>query len=111
VLVVLGFLTYGYLHTRSELKRLSNPQTASQDATEELVSKVGKLVELPSGETPTLASVQDVNKLKSQEFFARAQNGDKVLVYSKANRAVLYRPSTNKVIEFSKVNFGRGSNN
>jgi hypothetical protein len=103
VLVFIG-LTYGYLHTRNELNRLSNPKNAAQNDTEKVVDKVGKLIVLPSGETPTAATVSDVGKLKSQEFFSRAQNGDKVLVYAKSGRAVLYRPSINKVVEYSKVN-------
>lgn len=105
IAILFILLTYGYLHTRSELNRLSNSQAASQGATQDVVNKVGKLVELPSNETPKLVIVQDADKLKSQEFFARAKNGDRVLVYTKANRAILYRPSTNKIIEFSKLKF------
>jgi hypothetical protein len=85
-------LIYGYIHTRNELNRLSNPKETSQNETQKLVDKVGKLIVLPSDETPTAATVNDVSKLKSQEFFARSQNGDKVLVYAKSGRAVLYRP-------------------
>ncbi len=105
LLVVLIVLGIQYKNTRDELKRASNPKTASQDETKELTVKIGKLIELPSNETPTTATVNDANKLKNQEFFARAQNGDKVLIYSSSNRAVLYRPSTNKVVEYSKVTF------
>ena len=97
-------LAYGYVHTRNELKRLSDPQNNAQNETQKVVDKVGKLIVLPNDETPTAATVNDVGKLKSQEFFSRAQDGDKVLVYAKSGRAVLYRPSTNKVVEYSKVN-------
>jgi hypothetical protein len=103
-LLALLVLVYGYVHTRQELNRLKNPQTATQDETKNLVNQVGQLIILPEGETPTVATVKDATKLKNQEFFARAQNGDKVLIYSKSGRAVLYRPSTDKVVEYSKVN-------
>jgi hypothetical protein len=99
-----GWLAYGYIHTKNELTKLKNPSAAGQNQTQQLIGKVGRLVDLPSGETPTLATVNDASKLKNQVFFADAQNGDKVLIYNHAGKAVLYRPSTNKIIEYSKVN-------
>ncbi len=61
-------------------------------------------MELPSGETPTVAAVSDVSKLQGQQFFVNAKNGDQVLIYSNAKKAILYRPSTNKIIEVGPVN-------
>src|SRR4051812_14629670 len=57
-----------------------------------LVTEVGKLIELPSSETPTVATVSDINKLKGQPFFAHAKNGDKVIIFADAKKAILYRP-------------------
>jgi hypothetical protein len=107
VIIALASLTYGYIHTRNELKNLSDPSSNSQNQTQKLLDKVGKLVILPTDETPTAATVNDVSKIKNQEFFASAQNGDKVLVYAKSGWAVLYRPSVNKVVEYAKVNLNR----
>ncbi|MBI5357887.1 hypothetical protein HZB74_03515 [Candidatus Saccharibacteria bacterium] len=64
------------------------------------------MVEVPQGEEPTIATVQDVSKLQNQAFFKNAQNGDKVLIYSQAKKAILYRPSTDKIIEVGPVNIG-----
>jgi hypothetical protein len=108
VVIALIGLTYGYLHTRNQLKSLSsNPKESAQNETQKVQEKVGKLIVLPTDETPTAATVNDVSKLKNQEFFSRAHNGDKVLVYAKSGRAVLYRPSINKVVEYSKVNLNQ----
>jgi hypothetical protein len=106
VVVALAFilLAYGYIHTRSQLSELSNPKTAAQGETKKIVSKVSKLAVLPQGETPTLATVNDVTKLKNQSFFQDAQNGDKLLIYTHSGRAVLYRPSADKVVAYSIVN-------
>jgi hypothetical protein len=104
VVIVITVLAYGYINTKHDLENLSGNKAASQDAKNELVKKVGKLVELPTNEVPSTATVSDSSKLQNQEFFANSKNGDKVLVFAKSGRAVLYRPSTNKVIEFSKVN-------
>ena len=106
VIAAIAFLSYGYAHTKSQLDKLSNPKVANETATQQTIDKVGKLVQLPSGETPTLATVNNAAKLKNQIFFADSHNGDKVLIYSKAGKAVLYRPSINKVIEYSAVDLG-----
>jgi hypothetical protein len=74
----------------------------SQDA-QTLLKAVNILYELPKGETPTIATVSDKTKLQKQSFFDKAENGDKVLIYSIAKKAILYRPSTNKLIEVAPL--------
>jgi hypothetical protein len=108
ILAIIG-LVYGYLHTKSQLEAARQPQAQGQSQTTQLQDKVAKLVELPTGESPTIATINDIAKLKGQAFFADAKNGDKVLIYTKAGKAILYRPSTNKVIEYSTVNLNSGT--
>ncbi len=71
---------------------------------EEIVTTLGRFMELPPEETPTLATVTDRGKLAGQPFFQKAENGDKVLIYSSAGRAILYRPSLKKIIDVTSVN-------
>ena len=87
----------------------TNPGLARQKETKVLTDHIGIFMELPLDEQPTLSTVTDQEKLKGQNFFAHAQNGDKLLVYPKAKKAILYRPSTKKVIEVS--NLISGENN
>jgi len=77
----------------------ADPQVLSQQDIASITAKLGKFIDLPAGETPTLATVTNIEKLKDQPFFAHAQNGDKALVYATAGKAILYRPSTNRIIE------------
>ncbi|OGL26642.1 hypothetical protein A3E49_00005 [Candidatus Saccharibacteria bacterium RIFCSPHIGHO2_12_FULL_49_19] len=100
------WFAYDYSQLRKENKELSDPQQAARQATAALVAEVGAITNLPAGETPTVATVSDVSKLKNQAFFANAQNGDKVLIYTQAKRAYLYRPSTQKIIEIAPINLG-----
>lgn len=104
--VGLAVFAYKYDQANKEAKRLSDPKAAAEKQVTDLITDVSKLVELPTGETPTIATVTDKTKLNSQAFFKNARNGDKVLIYTQAKRAVLYRPSSKKVIEVAPLNIG-----
>lgn len=69
-----------------------------------LVEEVSQFMLLPEGEEPTLATVSDKEKLMSQAFFAKAENGDKVLIFSKNGKAILYRPAEKKIINVADIN-------
>jgi len=60
-------------------------------------SKVSKLIIVPANEEPTLAEVKDANLLKDSFLKQNAQNGDQVLVYAKASKVYVYRPSISKL--------------
>ncbi len=80
------------------------------DATDARLAEITDTIEaismhvlLPTGEIPTLATVTDPEKLKSQRFFTHALIGDKMLIYTKAQKVILYRPSIDRVIEMSPL--------
>lgn len=60
-------------------------------------SAVSKLMILPSDEQPTLATVTDKSKLQDKFLIEKAQNGDRILVYTKNRLVIIYRPSINKI--------------
>lgn len=108
-LAVLVFLAGGvalYLYTE-HATLTQHPNAANQKKIETVVAKVGKLIDLPTGETPTLATVTDAESLKGQLFFENAQIGDEVLLYSNARKAYLYRPSQNILVEVASLNIGQ----
>ncbi len=78
-------------------------QPGSGNEFEQVQSYIGGFMELPV-EVPQFATVSDVTKLRNQTFFAKAQNGDKVLIYPVAHMAILYRPSTKKIISVGPIN-------
>lgn len=101
VLLLLGSLgAAGYFYLNYE-KVKKNPNLVSKEEVKVVTENVKKLMELPTDEQPTLATVTDREKLKDQDFFKKSQNGDKILIFSKAKKAILYRPSLNKIIEFA----------
>jgi len=74
-------------------------EEAVQKENEETLERIGEMTLVPLNETPEIAEIADTTKLDSQQFFSRAQNGDKVIIYRTAKRVILYRPSTNQIIE------------
>jgi hypothetical protein len=98
-------LLIGAIGYRMYSASLVPPSTSTSNAEEakKLVEKIGQYMELPTGSVPTLATVTDIAKLKNQAFFARAANGDKVLIYADAKKAILYRPQTNKIIDVAPL--------
>jgi hypothetical protein len=108
-LLVLAVAVAGYFYYQYKYVL---PAKSETDEINNLTKIVGSMIELPEGETPTLATVSDVSKLSGQKFFEKAQNGDKVLIYSNAGRAILYRPSAKwyekgKIIDVTTVNINQ----
>ena len=102
-----GYMTYNYIQDQNaKIERLSDPQQAAKEEAAKVKDLVAALADVPADETPTIATVNDATKLKSQAFFKNAQNGDKVLIFTKEKKAYLYRPSTNKIIEVAPINIG-----
>jgi hypothetical protein len=102
-LVVAGVLALfavgigSYMHARTI--RMNDPVYETQS----LVAAVGKHMALPQDEVPTIATVSDPSALKSEAFFTGAQVGDKVLMYLKARKAILYRRSEDKVLQVAPI--------
>jgi hypothetical protein len=92
-----AFMTYKYLQLAN------NPQKILQQEQTSLVGKVGKLITLPGDEQPSIATVSDKEKLKDQAFFKSAQNGDTLLIYTTAKKAILYREKENRIIEVAPI--------
>ena len=67
-----------------------------------LIKKVAQLMILPD-EKPVIIAVTDVAHLKKNSFFRDAKAGNKVLVFRKADRAVLYDPSLNKILSVGSL--------
>lgn len=108
ILALLGAGGYMlYQNQQNQIK--ADPQKSAQDEVKKLVQEVGKLIELPTGEDPTVATVTDISKLKDQPFFQKAKNGDKVLIYTNARRAILYDPLVKRVIDVAPINIGTAS--
>lgn len=88
-----------YTKYQQAQKMLADNSLAGKEETEALVEKVSKLILLPKDEEPKIITVTDINQVKNQPFFTNAKNGDKVLVFQKAKKAILFDPIAGKIIE------------
>jgi CHASE3 domain sensor protein len=100
VLILAGAATYFYLQYQNIR---DNPEAVGVAQTQDLVQRVERLIALPEDEEPTIATVEDKSKLADQAFFADAENGDQLLIYTKSQRAIIYRPSENRIINVGPV--------
>lgn len=105
-LVLAGTSYYFFNKYKKTQLLLNNPTLAAKEEVKKITDQVSKLMELPTKEEPIVVTVLDKNKLKDQDFFKKAENGDKVIVYSVSKKAILYRPSINKIIEVAPLNLG-----
>ena len=109
-IIILGGGAFGvtkYQEAKREIKILEeNPLATGDKEFQDIINKVGNHIILPENETPTIATVSDVDKLKeNQPFFRNAKNGDKVLIYESAKKAFLYNPEEDKIVDVGFVNF------
>ena len=105
LLVIFAVVAYSYYG------KYQQAQVAAGIATDNSIpvkDRLAVLVELPQGEDPSVATVTDVSKIKDQIFFRNAQNGDNIVAYPNAKIAILFRPSTGKVVWMGPILEGQG---
>ena len=77
--------------------------------TNKVVRKVSKLMILPEDEMPSLVTVSNKEEInENQEFFKLTEDGDKMLIYRQARKAILYRPKSNRIVNVAPVNVSSG---
>ncbi len=97
VVAIGGYFYFKYQQIKN------NPNIVAQEETKYITGQIGKFIDVPKDEQPSRATITDISKLKDQPFFKNAKNGDKLIVYNKAQKAILYRPSENKIVDFTLV--------
>lgn len=98
LLVVGGAIGFGVVYYSKYKNLKDNPTSAVDETNNKLLARLGKVMQLPADEQPQIAAVTDKTKLGDDPFFANVQNGDYLIVYSKARKIIIYRDSENKII-------------
>lgn len=72
-------------------------------------AEIAKLINLPQ-EEPVMALVTNADQLiAEQPFYQGVTNGDVLVIYPQARKAVLFNPRTNKLVNVGPVNVGEAS--
>jgi hypothetical protein len=107
LLVALAVVSYNYFRLSRQTARLNTTEGQKEvvkKEVDELVKKVSKLIVLPTNEVPTVATITDASGLsKTQPFYTGASNGDKVLIYFQAQKAYIYSPSKEMLVNVGPV--------
>jgi hypothetical protein len=97
ILVLSLALGYYYYQYNNLAKDNSAEEAKAQIAAS--VADIERLMYIPDVSGAQLAIITDITKLKGQKFFEHAQNGDHLVLFPAAGKAVLYRPTTERIIE------------
>jgi hypothetical protein len=101
VLVVCGMFLYNiylvYLQSQ-------NKEVSPEAFLKKVKGDIEIVYELPTDEEPSFAILSDVTQLQTQKFFTNAQNGDVLLIYTKNNKALIWRPQEKRLIEVASLN-------
>jgi len=93
---VLKFTPLGQKVPREEAKKAQE--------TKEILAKIGRHLMLPVGEEPVVAIIKDKELLvKEQTFYLDAQNGDYLVVYPKAAKALIYSPKRDMLVNVGPI--------
>lgn len=100
VMIAIGFAGYFYY----TLYKFDNTE---KDLKEKEASSLLEVLSthylFPIGENPTIATVSDPEALKTGSPFVDALKGDKVFIFSGIGKAILYRPSIDRIIDITGV--------
>lgn len=100
-----GAATYFYMKYQSLQHKVKSSEQLSEA---DIINRIGRLYEAPK-EKPSIAQVNDRSKLSDQAFFNNAQKDDYVVVYPKAEIVILYRASTDKIINIGPVEIDKAA--
>lgn len=91
------------VHFYRQAHAVQNTAQETAQESDRLVAEVGQMMILPD-EQPQIATVTNPDALTSDPFFAGAQKGDKLLIFSKARRAILFDPVKHIILNAAPLN-------
>jgi len=106
LIVVIVVLAWGYYSKEKQLKLITDPNAQAQLAQQQVndvVAQVGKIALLPN-ETPQVLTISDAAAaIQQQPNLAGVTNGDEILLYVKAGKAIIYSPSRNIIVNILPI--------
>ena len=66
-------------------------------------------MQLPEGEDPTIATVSDLEQLSNQPVFTFAKEGDRVLLFPRSMKIIIYDEEEDRIVDVSRIEVGSPS--
>lgn len=79
-----------------------NSKTTEEEEARNIQNQLSKLMILPKEEA-LVSEIKNVNEIKDQAFFSKAENGDKVLIFVQDAKIVIYRDCDNKIVNVGPI--------
>jgi len=105
LIIILSATTVYFFCRYQLLSKKSDTTQILQQETEDVVESLKKMILLPKDEVPTVATINDVDRLKNQLFFKNARNGNNVVIYPISKIAIIYDPKTKIIMNIGPVDF------
>ncbi len=106
-LLLLSYVVVAFVVWQIQSRFSNSPEQQQELAQQEVqgvVDRVKEIMVLPETEFPQMATVDNAPELaKTQAFFSAVENGDKILIYLQDQKAIIYRPSTDKIVNVGPV--------
>lgn len=84
------------------MEQLTGNTEQSREAAKQIIDRVRKLIDIPTDIEPTVATIVDVDTLRTRNaFYNKAENGDHLIVT--IDRAILYDPDANIILDVVPV--------
>ncbi len=102
IVLVLALVAGAYFYGKHSVYQ-THPELYRSEQAQIALKKVGTLIQLPNG-VPTMVTINNAEAVKKQQpFLKNAKDGDILIIYQKASQAILYRPSTNRLIAVGPI--------
>ncbi|HYF04616.1 MAG TPA: LytR C-terminal domain-containing protein [Patescibacteria group bacterium] len=104
VLAGAGYWVYtGQAGSADGAEETSDSTPASTN--EEVLAKLSKIYVVPEGEVAQVRNAGEVmQSLADKSILGNAQESDKLIIYNSAGKVIVYRPSTNQVVNILPLN-------
>lgn len=110
-LVIIGLAGFGgyYFKKYNDFKNNLTTDQAINIEKDRVLSRVSKIYSLPQGEDATLYYIRSKEQFltednKKSELFRKVETGDYLISYTKAKIVILFRPSTDKIVDTGPLN-------
>ena len=104
MVIVIAFGSFFFVRYIQVNNKYNDAILTQDQRNQQTLDKISKLMALPKDEKPTdIIVIKDKEKLSSpattKAFYAEVKNGDILVAFQKANQAIIYRPSENRIIK------------